>query len=312
MLPRLPAIIAEPLRARYDLLGPLDASPSSPGPDALPPGAASARAVVTMGSLALGAPLIAALPALELVATWGTGYDAVDRSALAARGIALANAGDANAASVAELAMGLILATARLIPAGDRTVRAGRWLGNAAGRMPNAPGLVGRRLGIYGLGAIGTRVAARAAGFEVEIGYHNRRRRDDVPYLYHGSLADLAAWADVLVVAARGGADNRHAVDAAVLRALGPGGHLVNVARGSLVDTEALCAALETGGIAGAALDVFEREPEVPERLRALEGAVLTPHLGASTAFSHAAQARMMLDNLAAHFAGGRPPGLVE
>ncbi|WP_426959130.1 2-hydroxyacid dehydrogenase [Muricoccus radiodurans] len=308
MVPRLPAIGADRLREEYDLLGPM----ASPTPDALPPGAERARAMVTMGSLKTTEALISALPALELVSVWGTGYDAVDRPALARRGIRLSNAGDANAPIVAEMAMGLVLATTRLIAAGDRYVRAGRWKGNAVERMPIMPGLAGKRLGIYGLGAIGTRVAARAAPFEVEIGYHNRRRRDDVPYAYFDNLLALAEWSDVLVVAVRAGAENKYSVNAEVLRALGHTGHLVNISRGIAVDTSALCDALEARSIAGAALDVFENEPEVPDRLKALDNVVLTPHLGANTQYSHVAQARMMLDNVAAHFAGRRPPGLVE
>jgi lactate dehydrogenase-like 2-hydroxyacid dehydrogenase len=305
MVPRLPAGITALLRERYTLLGPVLAG------EPLPEGAAEAKAIVSMGSIKTDMTLIEKLPALGFIALYGTGFDGVDRAGLAARGIVLANAGNANAASVAELAMGLVLATGRSIAAADRYVRAGRWKGNAVERMPIVPGLAGRRLGIYGLGAIGQRIATRAAGFEMEIGYHNRSRRSDVPYAYHDSLIGLARWADVLVVAARAGAENRHAVNAEVLEALGPRGHVVNISRGIAVDESALCDALERGTIAGAALDVYEHEPNVPDRLRALENVVLTPHIGANSEFSHAAQQQAMIDNLEAFFAGRTPPGLV-
>jgi lactate dehydrogenase-like 2-hydroxyacid dehydrogenase len=138
----------------------------------------------------------------------------------------------------------------------------------------------------------------------MEIGYHNRSERPELPYRYHGSLIGLAQWADVLVVSARASAENRHAINAGVLAALGPQGHLVNISRGIAVDETALCEALETGTIAGAALDVYENEPNVPERLRALENAVLTPHIGANAESAQIAQQELLLGNLAAFFAG--------
>ncbi len=300
MVPKMPAALVTRLRESYEVLGPMDHST----PDALPAGAAEAEALLTMGSLRTDAALIDALPRLRLICCYGTGVEGVDGGHAKARGIALGNAGEANAASVAEFAMGLLLATARQIPQADRFVRAGRWKGNSVERMPAVPGLAGRKLGIYGLGAIGSRIARRAEAFEMEIGYHNRSRRADVPYLYHDSLVGLAEWADVLIVSARASAENRHAVDAAVLKALGPGGHLVNISRGIAVDEDALCAALETGAIAGAALDVYENEPHVSDRLRALDNIVLAPHIAAATELAQAAQQDTMLGNLEAFFAG--------
>lgn len=300
MVPRMPAALVDRLNESYTVLGPMEHSTR----EALPVGAENAEALLTMGSLRTDAGLIDALPKLRLICCYGTGIEGVDRVHAKARGIVLGNAGTANAAAVAEFAMGLLLATARQIPQADRYVRAGRWQGNSVQRMPSVPGLAGRKLGIYGLGAVGTRIARRAEAFEMEIGYHNRSRRADVPYLYHDSLLGLAEWADVLIVAARASAENRHAVDATVLRALGPRGHLVNISRGIAVDEEALCAALETGVIAGAGLDVYENEPHVPERLKALENAVLTPHIAAASDSAQAAQQETMLGNLQAFFAG--------
>ncbi len=300
MVPRLPAAFIDRLRESYTLLGPMEHST----PEALPEGAEQVEALLTIGTLRTDAALMAALPKLRLVCCYGTGIEGVDRAHAKARGIALGNAGDANATGVAEFAMGLLLATARQIPQSDRYVRAGRWQGNAVERMAPVPGLAGRKLGIYGLGAIGSRIARRAEGFEMEIGYHNRSRRADMPYRYHDSLLGLAEWADVLVVSARAGAENRHAVNAAVLKALGPRGHLVNISRGIAVDEDALCAALETGVIAGAGLDVFENEPHVSDRLKALDNVVLTPHIAAASESAQAAQQETMLGNLRAFFAG--------
>ncbi|WP_353181154.1 2-hydroxyacid dehydrogenase [Bosea sp. (in: a-proteobacteria)] len=307
MVPRMPEALVARLRESYVVLGPMEHST----PAALPAGAAEAEALLTMGSLSTDAALIDALPKLRLICCYGTGIEGVDRARAKARGIALGNAGEANAASVAEFAMGLVLATARRIPQADRFVRAGRWKGNSVERMPAVPGLAGRRLGIYGLGAIGSRIARRAEAFEMEIGYHNRSRRADMPYRYHDSLLGLADWADILVVSARASAENRHAVDAAVLEALGPRGHLVNVSRGIAVDEEALCAALEAGGIAGAGLDVYENEPQVSDRLKALDNIVLTPHIAAASDSAQAAQQEVLLGNLRAFFAGEPLPSPV-
>ncbi|WP_131195486.1 2-hydroxyacid dehydrogenase [Lichenihabitans psoromatis] len=302
MVPQLPARFVERLKEDYQVFGPLGTA----GPGALPLGAAEVRALLTIGTLTTDAALIDALPSLELICCYGTGFEGVDRVHAASRGIAIANAGSANADAVAEYAIGLMLATTRQIASGDRFVRAGSWKGNSVERMPMRAGLSGRRVGIYGLGAIGTRIARLAAGFSVQIGYHNRSARTDVPYLYHDSLIGLAEWADILVVAARAGASNYHAVDARVLAALGSEGHLVNISRGIAVDQDAVADALERGVIGGAALDVFEREPEVPARLKALPNIVLTPHIAANATSAQEAQQTTMLANLAAFF-GGKP-----
>lgn len=304
MAPKLSDAFAERLRERYTVLGPMERSV----PEALPAGAEAARALVTLGGWKTDAALIDALPNIGLIACYGTGIEGVDQTRARARGILLSNAADANATSVAEFAVGLMLAAARRIGEGDRFVRAGRWGGNAVERMPLVPGLAGRKLGIYGLGAIGARIATRAAAFDMEIGYHNRSRRAELPYAYHDSLLGLAEWCDVLMVAVRASAENRHAVNAQVLKALGPKGYLVNISRGIAVDEDALCEALESGVIAGAGLDVYENEPHVSERLRALGNTVLTPHIAAMSDAAQAAQQELMLRNLEAFFAGRALP----
>jgi len=300
MVPRLPQRLINRLSELYEVIGPLERS----SPDALPEGAAAARVLITLGGHRTDAALMDALPDLGLICCYGTGYEGVDRAEAARRGIPLTNAGDANATSVAEFTMGLVLASARQIVTMDRFMRAGQWRGNAIERVQIVPGLAGRRLGVYGLGAIGTRVASRAAAFEMEIGYHNRSRRTDVSYTYFDTLLGLADWCDILVVAVRASAENRHAVNAEVLQALGPQGHVVNVSRGIAVDEASLCHALETGVIAGAGLDVYENEPNVSERLRAIQHAVLTPHAAAFAGSAQETQQQLIIDNLAAFFAG--------
>jgi lactate dehydrogenase-like 2-hydroxyacid dehydrogenase len=275
-----------------------------PEPEAIPAEMRQARALITLGSLRTDAALMDALPKLGLIACFGTGFEGVDCAAARARGIVVSHAGDSNATAVAEFAMGLIIATARDMVRGDRYVRAGRWRGDIIERSRLMPELAGRRLGIYGLGSIGSRIATRAAAFEMEIGYHNRKPRPGAPYLYHPTLVGLATWADILVVSVRADAGNTYAINKEVLTALGPRGHLVNISRGIAVDETALCDALEAGTIAGAALDVYENEPNVPERLKPFDNVVLTPHMAAISANAQRAQRDIMFANLEAFFAG--------
>ena len=301
MAPQLPQGLVTQLEAHYQVVGPFP----SADPAALPPGAEDAVALLTVGGLPTRAALLEALPALRLVACYGTGYEGVELEACRARGIAVTTAGDANATAVAEFAFGLILASARRLLQGDAFVRSGRWRGNAVERMPQVPGLAGRRLGIYGLGEIGRRIARRGEAFDMEIGYFNRSPRADLDYVYHGSLLELARWSDVLVVAVRASAETVGAVDAAVLAALGAEGHLINISRGSVIDEEALATALEQGVIAGAGLDVFAREPEVPVRLRQQANLVLSPHVAANAASAQSAQQQVMVANIEALLQGG-------
>ena len=235
------------------------------------------RAVLTIGVLGLSAEEVAAMPALELVCCMGAGYEMVDIAAARARGIALANGQGTNDDCVADHAFGLVISAVRNFRQLDRLCREGVW----RLAIPQPPNVSGKKLGILGLGTIGQKIAKRAGGFDMAIGYHNRSPKEGVPHRYFDSLKALAAWADVLVCAAPGGAATRHMVNAEVLDALGPQGFLVNIGRGSVVDTEALAAALRDRRIAGAGLDVYDEEPlPVDHPLRTTPNTVLTPHLG--------------------------------
>ncbi len=307
MMPRLADDAIASLKQRYTVIGPVQADDAA----SVPGEAREARALITYGGRRTGADLMDALPKLELIACYGTGVEGVDAAAAKARGIRLCNAADANARSVAEFAVGLMLCAMRGIGRGDRFVRDGLWTSRGIEPVANTPDLAGRKIGIYGLGAIGSRIASRAAAFEMEVGYHSRSPKPELPYRYHDSLIGLAEWADVLMVAVRASAETRNAVDAAVLDALGPEGHVVNISRGLVIDEAALCDALEQKRIGGAALDVFAGEPHVPERLRKLENVVLTPHIAASSQDARKGQLRMLLGNLEAFFAGRLMPSSV-
>ena len=285
------------LSETYNLMGPLRPE----GPNAQE---REARVLITLGSLTTSAALMDSLPNLGLISCFGTGFEGVDLAAARARNIVVSHAGDTNSTAVAEFAMGLVIATARDLVRGDRYARANRWCGDIIERLPIVPGLAGQRLGIYGLGSMGSKLAQRAAAFEMEIGYHNRKPRPGVPYAYHPTLLELATWADTLVVAVRADKSNTHAINREVLAALGPRGHLVNISRGIAVDTEALCDALEAGTISGAALDVYENEPSIPDRLKVLDNVVITPHMAAISANAQRAQRDIMFANLEAFFAG--------
>ncbi len=249
----------------------------------------------------IDAGLFDRLPALEIVANFGVGYDNIDAAAAAARGITVTNTPGVLDDEVADLTVGLLLATLRRIPQADRHVREGRW---PDGSFPLSPTLRGRRIGMLGLGAIGKAVARRLAGFDVAIAYHGRHRQPGVEYDYHDSPVALAAACDVLIAIVPGGAGTKHLVDAAVLAALGADGVLINVARGSVVDEAALVAALVDGTIGGAGLDVFEDEPNVPEALRAMANVVLLPHVGSASVHTRAAMGRLVVDNLVGWFDG--------
>ncbi|MFO1415166.1 MAG: 2-hydroxyacid dehydrogenase [Burkholderiales bacterium] len=301
---RVASAFATRLAERYEVLGPL-APPFADTVRSLPAAEAGrVRALVTMGAVATSQAALDALPALGLVACVGSGYEGVDLAAARARRIAITHSPGANASAVADLAVGLLIASVRRFSEGQAFLKSGQWAGNYAHRMPIVRGLTGRRLGVFGLGEIGLRIARRAQAFEMDVGYHNRRPRDDVAYPYFATLPDLAAWADVLVVAVRASAATRHAVDAGVLAALGAEGHVVNIARGSVIDEAALVAALAAGTIAGAGLDVYEHEPQVPAALVALPNVVLLPHVGGGTLEAQAAMQDMVWANLDAFFAG--------
>jgi hydroxypyruvate reductase len=242
-----------------------------------------------------------ALPKLRMISNFGVGYDNVDVECARSKGVVVSNTPDVLTDCVADLAIALLIDVARGISAGDRYVRAGRWL---EGPMPLATKASGKRLGIVGLGRIGRAIAARAEGFDMEIRYHNRRQSPDAPYAFEHSLAELARWCDFLMVATSGGEATRGLVSAAIIEARGPSGFLVNIARGSVVDEPALVSALAGKRIAGAALDVFADEPRVPEAFLAMENVVLQPHVASATHPTRKAMGQLVIDNLAAHFAG--------
>lgn len=259
------------------------------------------RGIQTTGTATVSPALIERLPKLEIIACCGVGYDGIDVAAARRRGIPVTNTPDVLNDCVADLAIGLIIDASRGIARGDRHVRAGRW---PKGGVPLAARVSGKRLGIVGMGRIGRIIARRASGFDMRIAYHARRRVDDVPFAYHAKLVDLAADSDYLVVIVPGGRETYRLVNEAVMRALGPQGILVNVARGSVVDEAALVKCLREGALGGAALDVFEAEPRVPEALWTMENVVLVPHIGSATRETRAAMCKLTLDNLVAHFAG--------
>ena len=259
------------------------------------------RAIATRGELGASTELIAALPKLELVACYGVGTDGIDLAACRARGIRVTNTPDVLNGDVADLAVGLLLAVQRRIPAGDQFVRSGAW---AHGGMPLATRVFGQRIGIAGFGRIGGTIARRLSGFDVEVGYFSRTPKAESPHRHFASLSAMAEWCDVLIVILPGGEATRGIVNGEVLQALGPKGWLVNVSRGTTVDEAALLQALETRAIAGAALDVFLNEPRIDPRFAALDNVVLTPHHGSGTEATRRAMGELVSRNLEAHFAG--------
>jgi lactate dehydrogenase-like 2-hydroxyacid dehydrogenase len=265
---------------------------------------AGIRALITAGGSPLKADAMSALPSLRAIICYGTGYDGVDLAAAAKRGIAVGNSPGANAASVADLAVTLMLAaTRRLVPA-DQFVRNGSWAASRPSPLLRAPsGNPGRRVGIYGMGEIGRKIADRMTAFETEVGYFSRSRRE-MPYRYFESLEALVEWCSVLMIAVRAGADTHHAVNGSILQKLGPEGYVINIARGSVIDEAALITALKDNVIAGAGLDVFEKEPHAPDELTTFANVVLTPHVGGHTLDSHEAMQNCVIANLEAFFAG--------
>ena len=272
-------------------------------PAALAAAAPRIRAIAASGESKVSAALIAQLPALEIISVMGVGYDGIDVAAAKARGVVVTHTPDVLNDDVADLALGLMLSAARQLPAADRFVRAGQW---PSGAMPLARKLSGARLGIVGMGRIGQAIALRALAFNMTIAYTARSAKPALPWRYLSTPEALAAESDVLVVITPGGAGTRHLINAAVLAALGRSsaqkGILVNVARGSVVDEDALIVALESGALGGAGLDVFADEPHVPERLRALPQVVLTPHIGSATGQTRQAMADLAFANLRAKF----------
>ena len=262
---------------------------------------AKITAVITSGVFGTEIEVLERLPNLKVVCSFGVGYDAIDIAYLADRGIPVSNTPDVLNNAVAETAMALTLCLTRRISEAERFVRAGAW---PTGKFPLGRQLTGKTCGIVGLGKIGKTIALRAAAFEMNIAYYRRGEPyAGIDYTHYNDLAELARAADYLVVIVPGGAATHHLIDAEVLRALGPQGCLVNVARGPVVDQQALVAALQDGTLGGAALDVLEGEPEVPAALRASPQVVLAPHIGSATGATRMAMARLAMANLAAGMA---------
>ena len=286
---------------RFELL---DAAGKKPGEMFSPEQLGSVRAVLAAGGSRLGSDTMDLLPQLGAIVCYGTGYDGVDLKAAAARNVAVGHSPGANASSVADIALTLMLASVRRLLVADGYVRDGSWAASKPSPMMRPQnGMRGRKVGVYGMGAIGGKIAARVAAFESEVGYFSRSKRD-VPYRYFASLEALADWCSVLIVAVRAGPETHHVVDADILKRLGEDGHVINIARGSVIDQPALIAALTEKTIAGAGLDVFAKEPHAPDGLTALPNVVLAPHIGGHTLESHVAMQDCVMANLDAFFAG--------
>ncbi|MCG7394448.1 2-hydroxyacid dehydrogenase [Microvirga sp. ACRRW] len=252
----------------------------------------------------MDASLFEPLPNLEIVSSFGVGYDNVDVTEAAKRQVIVTNTPDVLNDEVADLTLGLLLATLRKIPQADRYLRAGQWL---KASFPLSSTLRERKVGIVGLGRIGKAIARRLEGFDVSIAYHGRTRQEGVSYTYHPTLIGMAEACDVLIVITPGGAGTKHLINADVLKALGPTGVLINVARGSVVDEQALIEALKSGTILTAGLDVYDDEPRVPQELIDIEHVVLLPHIASGSVHTRNAMGQLVADNLISWFAGKGP-----
>jgi lactate dehydrogenase-like 2-hydroxyacid dehydrogenase len=298
---RFPKALMLRIGERFDLL---DAGGKPPHEVFAADELAPVRAMITAGGTPLPGAMMDKLPSLGAIVCYGTGYDGVDMKAARARNIAVGHSPGANAASVADIAVILMLAATRRLLVADNYVRSGDWgAAKPSPMMRPQAGMVGRKVGIYGMGEIGRKIAARVAAFEAEVGYFSRSRHD-VPYQYFASLEALADWCSVLMIAVRAGSDTHHVVNADILKRLGDGGYVVNIARGSVIDQAALVQALTDKTIAGAGLDVYAREPHAPDALTAFPNVVLTPHIGGHTLESHMAMQDCVIANLTAFFAG--------
>jgi lactate dehydrogenase-like 2-hydroxyacid dehydrogenase len=264
---------------------------------------AGVRVAVTSVRRGFTREMLAALPALEAVCSWGVGYETLDMAALRERGIVVSNTPDVLDDCVADLAWALLLATARRVAVGDRYVKGGQW--REIGQFPLSTRVSRKRMGILGLGRIGSAIARRGAGFGMDVRYTGRRPHADQPWTFEPDLQALAGWCDFLMIACAGGPETRHLVSAPVLRALGPQGILVNIARGSVVDQTALVNALSTGQLGGAGLDVLDGEPAVPPALRSMDQVVLMPHVGSATVETRAEMAQLVVANAQRYLQSG-------
>ena len=258
-------------------------------------------AVATHATVGIDRATIEALPKLKVVSNFGVGIDTTDLAACNEHGVTVCNTPDVLTEEVADMALGLTLAAVRQIPQGDHYVRTGQWLRAA---MPLTQSMQGRRVGIVGLGRIGRAIAIRCAAFNTEIGYYGPNRKDDVSYRYFDNVTELAQWSDILIAACPGGPATHRIVSAQALDALGKDGVFVNIARGSVVDQEALIARLANGSLASAGLDVFDNEPHVPQALIDMPHVVLQPHQGSASVATRMAMTELVVGNLVAWFNG--------
>jgi lactate dehydrogenase-like 2-hydroxyacid dehydrogenase len=298
---RFPKALMRRIGERFELMDAAGKPPKEVFPaDQL----ANVRAMITAGGTPLSGAMMEMMPKLGAIVCYGTGYDGVDLKAAESRNITVGHSPGANAASVADIAVTLMLAATRRLLAADNYVRSGDWAAaKPSPMMRPQPGMPGRKVGVYGMGEIGRKIAARVAAFEAEVGYFSRSQRE-VPYRYFTSLEALADWCSVLMIAVRAGADTIHVVNADILKRLGEDGCVVNIARGSVIDQEALVQALRDQTIAAAGLDVYAREPYVPDALTAFPNVVLSPHIGGHTLESHTAMQDCVIANLTAFFEG--------
>jgi lactate dehydrogenase-like 2-hydroxyacid dehydrogenase len=260
------------------------------------------RGIATEANRGADRALIMGLPKLEVISIFGVGTDSVDLAAARERNLPVSNTPGILTDEVADLAIGLMLASARQILFADRYVRDGSW--QSKGPIPLGRSVAAKTMGVLGLGGIGRAIADRGAAFRMRVIYSGPRRKADAPYEYVADPVELARQSDYLMVACKGGADTRHLVSAAVINALGPTGTLINVARGSVVDEQALTKALAEGRLGHAALDVFEREPDPSPELLKLPNVIVQPHQGSATLETRTAIGQLMIDNLSAHFSG--------
>jgi len=290
---------ASRIAGRFDVVGIGRAEAARLAPEV----AARARGIAAFG--AVGAEFIDALPKLEIIASFGVGYDSVDAAHAGRRGVMVTNTPDVLTEEVADTAIGLLIATVRELTRAETWLRQGRWENQGAYPLTRGT-LRGRRAGIFGMGRIGKAIARRLEAFGLPVEYYSRRPVEGLGYRHHPTLGSLAQSVDTLIAVVPGGASTARAVDAEVLAALGPNGVFVNIGRGSSVDEEALAAALADGTILAAGLDVFADEPHVPQKLLDLPNATLLPHVGSASVHTRDAMADLLVDNLFAWFGEGR------
>lgn len=248
------------------------------------------------GGPAVDKAIIDSFPALKLIANFGVGYDHIDALYAASKGVIVTNTPDVLTDEVADLAIGLTLSVIRQLPQADRFLREGKW--DEGLKFPFSYSLRGRKVGIVGLGRIGSAIAHRFSAFDCEVAYFSRSAKPGISYRYCSTIKELAETCDLLVVATSGGAETRHLINADILKALGKEGILINIARGSVIDEDALITALQNKVIASAGLDVFTNEPHVPQALKDMEHVVLLPHIGSASAKTRNEMAELVANNV--------------